>query len=58
VYETEPKVPQALRELDNVVLSPHAGTGTLQARTAIAQEASRNLISFLRDKKPLNQVNK
>ncbi|RMC26314.1 MULTISPECIES: NAD(P)-dependent oxidoreductase [unclassified Lactobacillus] len=58
VYESEPKVPQALRELDNVVLSPHAGTGTLQARTAIAQEASQNLISFLRDKKPLNQVNK
>jgi lactate dehydrogenase-like 2-hydroxyacid dehydrogenase len=58
VYETEPKVPQALRELDNVVLSPHAGTGTLQARIAIAKEASQNLISFLRDKKPLNQVNK
>ncbi|RHW50310.1 NAD(P)-dependent oxidoreductase [Lactobacillus bombicola] len=58
VYETEPDIPQALRDLDNVVLSPHAGTGTLEARTAIAREASQNLISYLRDKKPLNQVNK
>lgn len=58
VYETEPKVPQALCELDNVILSPHAGSGTLSARTNIAAEASQNLISYLRDHKPLNQVNK
>ena len=57
VYETEPNIPQALRDLDNVVLSPHAGTGTLEARTAIAAEASQNLISYLRDHQPLNQVN-
>ena len=48
VYETEPYVPQALCELDNVVLAPHAGTGTLEARTETAKEASRNLISYLR----------
>lgn len=58
VFETEPKVPAALRELDNVILSPHAGTGTLEARTAIAKEASNNLISFFKDGKPVNWVNK
>lgn len=58
VYETEPDVPEALRELDNVIMTPHAGTGTLEARTAIAEEASKNLISFLRDHVALNQVNK
>ena len=58
VYETEPEVPQALCELNNVILSPHAGSGTLSARTNIAAEASQNLISYLRDHKPLNQVNK
>jgi D-3-phosphoglycerate dehydrogenase len=58
VFETEPVVPEALRELDNVVMSPHAGTGTLEARTAIAEEASNNLISYLRDGKAVNQVNK
>ena len=57
VYETEPHVPQALCELDNVILAPHAGTGTLEARTETAKEASRNLISYLCDHKALNQVN-
>ena len=58
VSETEPIVPAELRELDNVIMSPHAGTGTLEARTAIAKEASKNLISFLQDGQALNQVNK
>lgn len=58
VFETEPIVPAELRELDNVIMSPHAGTGTLEARTAIAKEASKNLISFLQDCQALNQVNK
>lgn len=58
VFETEPEVPEALRELDNVIMTPHAGTGTLEARTAIAKEASMNIISFLKDGKPLNWVNK
>ena len=58
VFETEPEVPEALRELDNVIMSPHAGTGTLEARTAIAKEASNNLISFLKDGKAVNWVNK
>lgn len=58
VFETEPNIPEELRKLDNVIMSPHAGTGTLEARTAIAEEASKNLISYLKDGKPLNQVNK
>lgn len=58
VFETEPNVPKELRDLDNVVMSPHAGTGTLEARTAIAKEASNNLISYLKNGKAVNQVNK
>lgn len=57
VFENEPNVSADLRSLDNVIMSPHAGTGTLEARTAIAQEASKNLISFLTTGKALNQVN-
>ncbi|MDD7758936.1 MAG: NAD(P)-dependent oxidoreductase [Aerococcus suis] len=57
VFETEPDIPKALHELDNVVMSPHAGTGTLEARTAMAEEASHNLISYLRDGQAVNQVN-
>lgn len=58
VFETEPDVPEELRSLDNIIMSPHAGTGTLDARIAIAKEASENIISFLQDGKPKNMVNK
>ncbi|MCP0887483.1 dihydrofolate reductase [Ligilactobacillus sp. WILCCON 0076] len=58
VFETEPDIPEGLRALDNVIMTPHAGTGTIEARTAIAKEASNNLISFLQNGKLLNQVNK
>ncbi|MCH5464110.1 NAD(P)-dependent oxidoreductase [Levilactobacillus tujiorum] len=57
VFENEPNVSTELRSLNNVIMSPHAGTGTLEARTAIAQEASKNLMSYLNDGKALNQVN-
>ena len=58
VYETEPEVPSALRALDNVVLSPHAGAGTQEARTSVTAEAAQNLISYFRDHRLINQVNK
>ncbi|KRM10813.1 NAD(P)-dependent oxidoreductase [Paucilactobacillus suebicus] len=58
VFETEPDIPESLRALDNVIMSPHAGTGTLEARIAIAAEASNNIISLLKDGKATNMVNK
>ncbi|MCO6558304.1 MAG: hydroxyacid dehydrogenase [Bifidobacterium sp.] len=57
VFEFEPKVSEELRSLSNVVLSPHAGTGTVEARIRLAAEATDNLISFF-DGKPINVVNK
>lgn len=57
VFEHEPEISSELRALDNVIMAPHAGTGTLEARTAIAKEASNNLISFLQKGEPLNYVN-
>lgn len=57
VFETEPNIPEELRLLDNVIMSPHAGTGTLEARIAIASEASKNIISLLKEGKALNMVN-
>lgn len=58
VFETEPNIPESLRVLDNVIMSPHAGTGTLEARIAIAAEASDNIISLLKDGQATNMVNK
>lgn len=58
VFENEPNVSAKLRALDNVIMSPHAGTGTLDARVAIAAEASENIISLLKYGVAKNQVNK
>ncbi len=43
VFENEPEVPQALREMDNVVLTPHIGSATGQTRQAMADLAFDNL---------------
>lgn len=45
VFENEPQVPQALREMDNVVLTPHIGSGTHQTRQAMADLAAGNLVA-------------
>ena len=43
VFENEPNVPEALRALDNVVLTPHVGSATWQTRRAMADLAFGNL---------------
>jgi len=56
VYEHEPRVEPRLLELDNVVLSPHLGSATVETRTAMAELAARNAISVLRGQGPLTPV--
>jgi glyoxylate reductase len=56
VYEHEPRVEPALLELENVVLSPHLGSATVETRTAMAELAARNAISVLRGQGPLTPV--
>ncbi|WP_127902060.1 2-hydroxyacid dehydrogenase [Solirhodobacter olei] len=46
VYEFEPKVPDALKRMENVVLLPHLGTAALEVRTAMGAMAVENLIAF------------
>jgi glyoxylate reductase len=48
VYEREPEVEPGLRELENIVLSPHLGSATVETRTAMAELAARNAIAALR----------
>jgi len=49
VFETEP-LPAAsrLRELDNVILSPHLGASTREAEARVAMAAAEQLVGFLR----------
>lgn len=46
VYEFEPKVPEALLALENVVLLPHLGTAALEVREAMGHMALDNVIAF------------
>lgn len=43
VFAQEPRVPEALFALDNVVLSPHQGSATNKTRTAMGDLVIRNL---------------
>ena len=49
VVAHEPDVPQQLREMDNVVVLPHVGTATAQARAAMTALTLRNLDQYLTD---------
>jgi D-3-phosphoglycerate dehydrogenase len=57
VFEHEPIIPQAMLELENVIMTPHAGTGCLSSRTTLAVETAGNIISFLVEKAPRNVIN-
>lgn len=47
VFEAEPKVPQALREMSNVVLLPHVGSATVETRAAMGALTVDNLLQHL-----------
>ncbi|MDO3635887.1 2-hydroxyacid dehydrogenase [Mycolicibacterium arseniciresistens] len=49
VFTDEPHVPEALIALENVVLLPHVGSGTVETRAAMEALTLRNLEAFLAD---------
>lgn len=48
VFANEPHVPEALLELDNVVLQPHVGSATRETRQAMGRLVLENLLACLR----------
>lgn len=56
VFENEPSIPEELLQRDNVVLTPHIGTETYEARLDMTYEAAYNLITFFAGKTPPNVV--
>jgi lactate dehydrogenase-like 2-hydroxyacid dehydrogenase len=50
VFEDEPKVPEALFAFDNVVLSPHVGSGTHHTRKAMGDLTVDNLVAHFSGK--------
>jgi len=58
VYENEPSVESGLLKLPNVVLVPHIGSASVEARTEMALMVARNVISVLiENRRPPNIVN-
>ena len=47
VYEHEPQIHPELLTLDNVVLSPHTGTGTWEGRIAMCENVCDNILAFI-----------
>jgi glyoxylate reductase len=47
VFEHEPAVNAKLKTLPNVVLLPHMGSGTIEARTAMGEKVIANIQAFL-----------
>lgn len=56
VFEEEPKVPEALFGMDNVVLTPHVASATWETRQAMSDLVVENLVSYFKDGKPQTPV--
>jgi len=57
VFENEPSVHEGLKELKNVILTPHIGSASLETRTRMAEIVARNVIAVLDGKRAPNCVN-
>ena len=57
VFKMEPKINNKFLKLNNVLLSPHNGSGTLDTREKMAIVSSQNISDFLNSNKLKNQVN-
>ena len=58
VFEKEPLDPASpLIKLDNIVLTPHIASASIETRTAMAEMAATNIVSVLTGKEPPNPVN-
>lgn len=52
VYEMEPTLADGLKELPNVVLTPHIASATEEARNAMSVQVAENLIEFFAGREP------
>lgn len=57
VYENEPEVHPDLLKLDNVILAPHVGSGTIDTRAKMAEMVVSNVLMALKGQRPTNAIN-
>ncbi|MCC8146230.1 MAG: NAD(P)-binding domain-containing protein [Bacteroidales bacterium] len=56
VFENEPNIPEGFKTLDNVVITPHVGTQTLEAKENMQKEVMENILGFFNNGK-ISKVN-
>ena len=56
VFEDEPGFAPGLLRLENVLLTPHIGSATREARGKMAELAAQNIIAVLSGRNPQNPV--
>lgn len=57
VYENEPLVTEGLKDLKNVVITPHTASATISSRGGMARLAATNLLAMLKGEKAPNCLN-
>ena len=57
VFEREPELEPGLADLENVVMLPHVGSGTVATRIRMGNTAAANLIAMVNGADPPNCVN-
>ncbi len=58
VFEFEPKISNGLVKLQNVILTPHIASASIEARREMSQIVAKNILEFFEGKEPTNKVNK
>jgi phosphoglycerate dehydrogenase-like enzyme len=56
VFAHEPHIPEALRSLPNVVLTPHIGSATVETRAAMTRIVVDNVLALARGEPLLTPV--
>lgn len=58
VYENEPNFVTGLEKLDNIIMTPHIASATIQTRQLMSFKAAQNIIDFFNGKVPEGLVNR
>ena len=56
VFAKEPTIPEAFLAMENVILTPHIGTASKEARSDMFEEAIQNLVEYFSGQEVTNRV--
>lgn len=56
VFEFEPSITEELKQLQNIVMTPHIGNATIETRDAMAKLSAENILSVFAHQGPITPV--